>query len=320
MLVVIFAGLVAFLAIKSLRFRGDVPKAMLESAARRLPDDRQDWGRAMLAELDSIHGSFARMRFALGCARVALVPPKRPGASPRSRNTAIAIGSSALALAAYTRFRLVGTSYSDSTQHGALYELTVWMVVLAVFASYAAVALARLRTATPRAVTSRRYGLVGGVLSGVVVLLACSPALMRASDSDPLSLVPNGWLFLVALAVPLLLAVAAVRATGNVRSGVDTGWWAGVIGGTIVVVGLLVLTYTATHWFVHSPATITAYHSYWPPRGTHQNHFRNITAFLRNANLDTAAIIGVLGLPVLGYLVGAVGGVLGAALPTPRAT
>lgn len=318
MLVLIFVGPMVFLAIMAWRLRGNVAHALVESAARRLPDERRDWGRAMLSELEAIDGAVARLRFGLGCTRVALVPPTPPGSARRSRNVAIAIGCSALTLALYVRLRLDGTSYPDSTQHDAPYEVAIWLSVFALFVSYVAVALVRLRATTPRAMTARRYGVVSGVLSGVIVLLACSPALIHASDSDPLSLVPNGWLFLLALTVPLVLATAAARATGQPRAGIDAGWWSGVIAGAIVVVGLLIFTVTATHWFVHSPATLAAYRSYWPPRGTHQTHFRNITAFLLNANLGGAAMIGVLAMPALSYLLGAAGVAVGFALPTRR--
>lgn len=65
MLVVIFVVLAAYLLTKARRFRGDLPKSILESAVRVLPNDRRTWGQAMLAELESIEGRLARLRFAL---------------------------------------------------------------------------------------------------------------------------------------------------------------------------------------------------------------------------------------------------------------
>lgn len=61
--------------IRGLRAELDAPGLLLTSSVRAMPKARQQWGEAMLAELGQIHGGFARWRFALGCARVALFPP-----------------------------------------------------------------------------------------------------------------------------------------------------------------------------------------------------------------------------------------------------
>lgn len=55
----------------------DVPKWLLTIAVRRMPAERSDWGAAMLAELAQLQNPFTRWWFALGCARVALFPPRK---------------------------------------------------------------------------------------------------------------------------------------------------------------------------------------------------------------------------------------------------
>lgn len=55
----------------------DWPERFLTFAARRMPAERGEWGAAMLAELAQLQQPFARWRFALGCTRVALFPPRR---------------------------------------------------------------------------------------------------------------------------------------------------------------------------------------------------------------------------------------------------
>ncbi len=47
-------------------------------AVRWMPADRREWGAAMQAELCQFHGPINRWRFALGCARVAVLHPGRP--------------------------------------------------------------------------------------------------------------------------------------------------------------------------------------------------------------------------------------------------
>jgi hypothetical protein len=51
----------------------DLPSLMLSSATRLLPAGRQDWGRAMQAELTAVEGRGERWRFAVGSLRASLL-------------------------------------------------------------------------------------------------------------------------------------------------------------------------------------------------------------------------------------------------------
>jgi hypothetical protein len=64
----------------------DTPGLALASAVRQLPEERRDWGAAMLAELGEIRRRRSRWWFALNCARVALFPPRGAGL-PRHSST-----------------------------------------------------------------------------------------------------------------------------------------------------------------------------------------------------------------------------------------
>jgi hypothetical protein len=57
----------------------DIPGLLLALAVRRMPAERGEWGDAMLAELAQLQHPITRWRFALGCARVALFPPRKSG-------------------------------------------------------------------------------------------------------------------------------------------------------------------------------------------------------------------------------------------------
>lgn len=57
----------------------DGPGRLLASAVQRMPEERRDWGAAMLAELGQLQRSSSRWWFALSCVRVALFPPRRNG-------------------------------------------------------------------------------------------------------------------------------------------------------------------------------------------------------------------------------------------------
>ncbi|MCI0587466.1 MAG: hypothetical protein L0323_11560 [Planctomycetes bacterium] len=54
----------------------DGPARLLAAAVATLPGERRDWGAAMAAELGRVQGSSERWRFAAGCARAAIFPPR----------------------------------------------------------------------------------------------------------------------------------------------------------------------------------------------------------------------------------------------------
>jgi hypothetical protein len=67
----------------------DTPGLLLAAAARRMPEERREWGAAMVAELDQIQDLTLRWWFALSCVRVALFPPRRAALlrpAPAGRN------------------------------------------------------------------------------------------------------------------------------------------------------------------------------------------------------------------------------------------
>lgn len=57
----------------------DGPELLLDIAVGGLPEERRDWGAAMMAELAQIPDPAVRWRFALGCASVAIAPPVKSG-------------------------------------------------------------------------------------------------------------------------------------------------------------------------------------------------------------------------------------------------
>jgi len=64
----------------------DGPNLLLAAAVRGMPSERCEWGAAMLAELAGLQNPSTRWRFALGCARVALFPPRKGGLLQTMRN------------------------------------------------------------------------------------------------------------------------------------------------------------------------------------------------------------------------------------------
>jgi len=105
----------------------DVARRLVALATRLLPPERRDWGQAMLAELDQIKGRAARWRFALGCVRVALAPPRvaePPGLAVRA---AVVVGAAGVGLGIY---RVSPATQVFAVLFAAMLAGCVWMALL----------------------------------------------------------------------------------------------------------------------------------------------------------------------------------------------
>lgn len=108
----------------------DAPERLLTAAVATLPADRRDWGRAMTAELASVPDRRERRRFAIGCARTAVFPPRG------HRTPVLAVAALAAAAVACT---------GPAVGH-ALPELRVFAVTfVALVGALATVAVSRAR-------------------------------------------------------------------------------------------------------------------------------------------------------------------------------
>jgi hypothetical protein len=131
----------------------DLPARLLAAAVRRLPADRRSWGRAMLTELAEVPAGPRRWRFALGCARVALFPP-RSGAVPGWAAVALVVAIAA------------GAGWAVHVLLPAMQVFAVAFVLLV--GAYAAAAVA-LPGARPQA--GQRLAVTGLVLVGVAAVI-----------------------------------------------------------------------------------------------------------------------------------------------------
>lgn len=213
----------------------DRPEQVLAVAVQRLPSERAEWGRAMLAELTGVHGARARWRFSLGCARTALALSLRarmtvPGRGDRAVR-AIVLGAvaAAIALAAYGLVRYPGLR----TGSGVWSAVAAFLIIVAV---YAFLALVLARGMSEHARTARRYGLVAGLGTGMAWLLIIAPAAISKSVVFlPLA---------VALLGPVVVAALAGRASRDSRTATAAALWSGLIGGLLVFVVWVAATYS----------------------------------------------------------------------------
>jgi hypothetical protein len=244
------------------------------------------------------------VRFALGCTRAALLLPPRPGAATQAVRIVVATTVVAITgLFFYTRHLLLGASYAGPNSQQGVFAIVVDLLFVGVVAASGLTALVRFGPTQRRARASRHFGAVGGMVVGGIALAGCLPGLI-AQDANGVA--PNDWFLLAALTTTLAVGVAAARSSRDPRAGKEAGWWAGAIGGAILFIGLITLSYTSTTWFSHDPASVAAFHTFTSPGD--QTRYKTIAALVLNSNLDTAAMIGILGLPLLGFTLGALGG------------
>jgi hypothetical protein len=157
----------------------DGPARLLAAAVATLPGDRRDWGAAMTAELARVQGRSVRWRFAAGCARAALFPPRA------SRVPVLVAGALAAAL---TAGLAVGA---------ALPALRVFVVAFVVIVGVpAVVAVARSCRLGP-SVSGLAITAVG--LVGVAACIAVTGQFLARYPIAALHLQPATALFLAAL-------------------------------------------------------------------------------------------------------------------------
>ena len=187
----------------------DGPALLLAAAVRRLPADRRDWGAAMTAELAQLRDPWVRRRFALGCARVALFPP-------RDARLLFVVGGLAVVAAVIS-----GWSVGRALPALQLFAVTFTGLVGALALLTAA------RSRTPRVTAAGLAITVGvaGCVAAVGYVAATEPAGARGSLDDlsvVLALVLTGYLWLALTPPRALLAARTTRRLG-VGAGIGLG-------------------------------------------------------------------------------------------------
>jgi hypothetical protein len=310
---VLIVGVVAVVLIllgwrRALAHHGRDPAAAIaDLSARRLAYTRPDWGRAMAAELSSLDGRSTRLRFALGCARAAWFPPlgdARP--APGTRIVVAAVAAAVICLGIVVQRRAEEATAVGG--HGAVYGSVVAVLVLAIVGVHAWLADRRARETSARAAAARRAGITAGVFLGALALL-CSLPLPGAVASSALGNVAPMLVFPLLLVGSLVTGVVAARASGDPATGHEAGVWAGRVAGSVMAIGLLATTLWATGWFVHDPATISAYRD--ALAATRAQSFRTVAGFVSSENVDTALIGSLVVFPLIGLVFGALGGLVG---------
>jgi hypothetical protein len=212
----------------------DIPSRLLAAVVARMPDDRREWGEAMLAELAQLQGSACRWSFAFSCLRVALFPPGK------HESLAIAMKSilPLLAIVGLIAFALLQPEISGAALARAymVYGIAVLAIPTALFANvvalfvvaWAVVGNAVGRPPWPRTDWLRQSGrlvvdLVFGLLNPVLYLAILTSAfgLRRSGEEWWLGpLTAAAWILVIAFWIVRLCGGAFNRRSLNVRTGV----------------------------------------------------------------------------------------------------
>jgi hypothetical protein len=222
-------------------------------AARHLPPERQEWGQAMLAELDHIERRSARRRFALGCLRVAFIPQPPPWRYPGRGHLAVVTAGvlACLGLAGYGLIHYPGLRDAEAPIYTGLF--------LATLGGYAFAAFILSQSASPAASQARRYGLIGGLAVGGVWLAAITIPVQPGVVPVP---------YLAGVVGPAVVGLAAAQTGNGPYQGVKAATWALTIGNLIGFVCFVTRTYI-TDGRPYDATTISAFqHSSSPDLAT----------------------------------------------------
>ncbi len=193
--------------------RDDVPLRLLQWALGLLPADREEWGQAMLGELDRIEGDWERWRFALGCvAGVVLLPPWGP-VGPMAALAAVALGSAVVVGFGFVHFGLATNPWN-----------WVMLVILAALVMVSSVAV----SVQLRRPGVARLGLVGGLF--VAATWLAFSGFTWAGIISPYS--AGAWTAPeLLIGVPLVVGVGGAWRSGSASVGRRAARLAGVSAG-----------------------------------------------------------------------------------------
>jgi hypothetical protein len=201
---------------------GDPARALLALACHHLPDDRVDWGRAMIAELDNLDHAAARWRFTLGGVRAAALARLTGRGTGHPGVTTLMLGI--LACAALVVTALVAYPALRADRNILLF-LVVMVVILG---GYAGLARARGRDTGAGSAAARRYGLISGAILAIAWVVAATA--WWHLHSSP---------FVLAVLAPVAAGGLVARFHGR-RAGIASVVWAGLAAGLAVFITLAI--------------------------------------------------------------------------------
>jgi hypothetical protein len=245
--------------------RGDVPERLLRWAAGLLSARREEWGQAMLGELDYIDGRGRRWRFATGCAGAALLlPPWGRAAAAVWAMVVAAAGAAGVYASVALRYRLGAGDWVFAV---------IALVFLVGFTLAAVTLLRRPGIALP--------GLLGGLFVALTWLALSGFTFygVTAPMTTPRSLL------IAEVAVPTAVGVAGTLRDGSAAAGRRTARLAAISAG----LGL----------YLYATIAVAVLGAGGPPEDTGWT-----VSYIINDRLDSAMVHKLLVLPLVTATVG----------------
>ena len=223
---------------------GGLAHRCLAAVTAQMPADRQDWGRAMVAELDQLRPGGTRWRFVLGAARVALLPPggSRPGwcALLAAAGGAVAAGvtthvfapaagpAAAVSLSALAALAALGLAVARARAGRWDHVPAAHFAVVAGCGAYLALILATVQRYPAERGSDASYWasllFIDAVVAGYLMLARWLPQRLRPVRRNHLYVLAAG----VALAIPVVNYIQHPSLNG-LNAGPLPGGWAWLV-------------------------------------------------------------------------------------------
>jgi hypothetical protein len=178
----------------------DAPARLLGWAVGLLAAQREEWGQAMIGELDRLDGRARRWRFALGCVGAAVVlPPWGRAAAALGALMAVAASAGGLALYTQVHYRLGTDGWT-------------WVVAAILVVCLVGYILAG-------SVLLRRPGVAGPGLAGGVLVAAAWLAASGFTFNHWLNSIRSDWWLLFPILAPIVVGVGGTLWGGSAAVG-----------------------------------------------------------------------------------------------------
>jgi hypothetical protein len=274
--------------------------ALVMLAGRLLPTGRREWIEALVAESRAVPNGYRRLTWLLGCLpvlakEVLRMRPTRSPWLPRIGMVAAVLAVAVLTVANMIRYPAITAGV------GTVIYSTLLVVMLAVDLG---LTVLLTRTGSPAV----RYGMLAGLVTAAL-WTAGTPAGNRLHLSAPwLDALYNAGLVLVFTAPLCLAGWLVARRTGALEQGVLTGIMTGVYAAVANLIGGLVLVIALPERVPFDSDVL-------------RHHHTPADILAGNVGEDLVVFIGLLLIwPMLGALLGTLGGALGSMPRTRVAT
>ena len=273
----------------------DLPAHIVAIAARALQRERREWSAAMTAELEQLHARTDRWKFALGCARAALVAPRHPDSDEPGLAVRLTFLAGVAGCLAATAVVLRTWPHAASEISGGL---AAWFAASLIVYVWIAVR-------PPRALIVHRDAVRRGVAFGFALFFVTAigksaiDRLVPPSNDDGIL-----GIFLIVTVVGTIATTgfAGARAEQSFRAGAVAAVWVGLVLSILAFNADLLEILLGFSLDVHMRHVMPDYYTAFTPEAFMRRHIGGHLA---------SAMESLRTLPLLALVIGSVGAAIG---------